>query len=388
VTQSHDAVEELSRVHEYQRLLAAFARIASEALSPDRLLQVATAHISGVTHIGHVKILKYRRERGDLLVSAGVGWKPGVVGNAILHVDNASPAGRSIQTGAPVVIEDLPNDPEYRYAGILRDHGIVSLINVPVMIDGRIWGVLEIDSSEIRQFRDSDVAFLTAFSNILAIGLKTNETEAKAAATLDQHGRAQARWETLAAELRHRVRNNFQTIIGFLTIQRRHADTADSRERFSSVIDRVHAIALAHDQLSMKADASDVKFADYLRALCANIDPHREQVTIVVEATETTLPLDRAVPAGLIVNELVSNAFKYAFEAGMIGVIRVLFTVAPERGEASLVVEDNGKGMGPPREGGLGLRLVDALAGQLSGRVWQDSIEKGTQVRVTFPLPR
>jgi len=124
------------------------------------------------------------------------------------------------------------------------------------------------------------------------------------------------------------------------------------------------------------------------RSLCANIDPHRETVTIEVEVqARAALPLDRAVAAGLIVNELVTNAIKYAFDDEAGGIIRVSFSTAPETSEGHLAVEDNGRGMGPPREGGLGLKLIDAFVNQSDGRVEQPLTEKGTSICVRFPLP-
>jgi two-component sensor histidine kinase len=152
-------------------------------------------------------------------------------------------------------------------------------------------------------------------------------------------------------------------------------------------MDRVHAIALAHDQLALRGNAGEVDLGDYLRALCANIDPQREGVAIEVDVSRgLLLPLDRAVPAGLIVNELVTNSLKYACdEAG--GVIRVAFTADTDQGEAYLTVEDSGRGMESPRASGLGLALVAAFAQQLGGTADREEVEKGTRTRVSFPLP-
>jgi two-component sensor histidine kinase len=380
------AEAKLARVLEYQRALVAFSRVASEALPPERLMHHACAQVSRVTHIKRTKVLRYRPDRGDLLVVAGVGWKPGVVGTATLPIDSASPPGRSIQTAAPVMIEDLPNDREFRLSSLLRDHGIVSLLNVPVMSNGQDWGVLEVDAEEPRTFDEGDVGFLTTYANLIGTALARDEAEQKALRTAQERTQADAVWETLVRELQHRMKNNLQTIISFLSLQRRQADTRTGRQGFASVMERVHAIALAHDQLSLKEGMSHVEFGDYLRSLCANIDPHQGNVTLEVEARAATMPLDRAVPAGLIVNELVTNAFKYAFEEGKEGLIRVVFAMDPESGEASITVEDNGKGMGPPREGGLGLTLIDAFTQQLAGRVERDLVEKGTRTRVWFPL--
>jgi two-component sensor histidine kinase len=96
--------------------------------------------------------------------------------------------------------------------------------------------------------------------------------------------------------------------------------------------------------------------------------------------------LDRAVAAGLIINELVTNSLKYAFDEGG-GAIRVSFRTEPDLGEANLTVEDNGRGMGPPRKGGLGLQLINAFTNQLDGQVEQEPVEKGTRTHVRFPLP-
>ena len=379
--------ERVVRMHDYQHALAALSRAASESLGPERLMHYVTAQVSRVTHIRRVKVLQYRPDRGDLLVVAGVGWKPGVVGAVTLGIDSASPPGRAVQTAAPVIIEDLPNDPEFRLSGVLRDHGVVSVLNVPVMVDSRTWGVLEVDAETPRSFGDDDVTFLTTAANILGVAFRRYDTERKSVEQTAEHLEARNRAEMLMRELQHRMKNNLQTIVSFLSLQRRRADTAESREKLANVMDRVHAIALAHDQLALRGDTGDVDFGDYLRALCANIDPHREGVTIEVDVRATfLLSLDRAVPAGLIVNELVTNSLKYAFDDNG-GIIRVCFTTDPDRGEANLIVEDNGRGIGEPREGGLGLTLIEAFTRQLGGKTGREEVDKGTRTRVCFPLP-
>jgi len=84
----------------YQRALAVFTRIVDQPASVPGLLQNAAAQVARITHIKHVKILRYRPDRGDLLVAAGVGWKPGVVGHVSFGADRFSAPGRSTQTGS------------------------------------------------------------------------------------------------------------------------------------------------------------------------------------------------------------------------------------------------------------------------------------------------
>ncbi|MGF7163531.1 two-component sensor histidine kinase [Rhodoligotrophos appendicifer] len=376
----------LSRLLEFQRALASFSKVASTAMEPSRFLQHACGQISRVTHIKHTKVLQYRRDQGDLLLVAGVGWKPGVVGTATLSTDSATPAGRSIQTAAPVEVRDLPNDQEFRSSKLLVEHGIVSLLNVPVMIDGNNWGLLEVDAEEPRAFDEADVTFMTTFANMIGAALARYESEQRLVILSQERSKERELSKTLVTELQHRTKNNLQTIIAFLSLLRRNADSQKSRDDFSSVMHRVHAIAIAHDQLSFGKEMSHVDFGSYLRSLCANIDPRLDNVVLEVSADPAPMPLDKAVPAGLIVNELVTNAFKYAFDEGEAGVIRVSFLLDQRTGDAVVTVEDNGKGMKDPREGGLGLTLIEAFARQLSGVVERLDLSKGTGCKVSFPV--
>jgi two-component sensor histidine kinase len=368
----------------YQRALAMFTRIVDEPASVPGLLQNAAAQVARITHIKHVKILRYRPERGDLLVEAGVGWKPGVIGHVSFGADRFSAPGRSMQTGAPVVVEDIANDPEFRYADVLREHGIVSVVNVPIFVDGTHWGVLEVDTVEKTTFAEFEVHSLAIFANTLGLSLAKDAAGIAAAKATSLINDSKSETEIMLRELQHRMKNNLQVIVSFLSLQGRESASEEVRERIGRVMDRVMAIGLAHDQLSFKNSASSVDMRDYLKALCANIDPRRPNLTIDTEFEAVNIPLDRAVPIGLILNELVTNSVKYAFdEEG--GVINVTFRVNETIGEAELCVSDNGRGMGPARAGSLGLRLVDSLSRQLGGRLTMPEVPKGTTTMLTFP---
>ena len=368
----------------YQRALATFTRIVDEPASVPGLLQNAAAQVARVTHIKHVKILRYRPDRGDLLVEAGVGWKPGVVGHVSFGADRFSAPGRSMQTGAPVVVEDIANDPEFRYAEVLREHSITSVLNVPVVVDGTHWGVLEVDTVEKTSFSEFEVHSLAIFANILGVSLAKDAARIAAVQAASSINDSKSQTEIMLRELQHRMKNNLQLIVSFLALQGRETASEEARERIGRVMDRVMAIGLAHDQLSFKKSASSVDMRDYLKALCANIDPRRPNLTIDMELESVSIPLDRAVPIGLILNELVTNSIKYAFDAEG-GVVSVTFRVNETIGEAELCVRDSGRGMGSARLGSLGLRLVESLSRQLGGRLARPAVPKGTATMLTFP---
>jgi two-component sensor histidine kinase len=374
----------LTRVREHRRTIEALSRIGPEGLSSDRLMQHVVAQVSRVTGIERAKVLRYRPESGDLLVEAGVGWKPGVVGNATLAVDYRSPAGRAFQTCAPVAIKNLPASHEFRYPDLLRDHGIVSLLNVPVMINGQTWGVLEVDSVSPYQFDEWDIGFLTTVANVMGVCLALDNGRQTNFNAIAENSRKTAQSQTLIREMQHRIKNNLQIIISFLTMKMRELPS-EMQGRLNDVVGRVQAVALAHDLLSITEQPNGVNFGDYLRSLCANIDPQHPDITIEVEVDSFNIPIDRAVPAGLVVNELVTNAIKYAFGNGR-GTIVVRFATASNSSEARVSVQDNGKGMAIPPNKGLGLSLVEGFAHQIQGRVEYAKADPGSLIILYFPI--
>lgn len=374
----------LERMRDYGRTLEAFSRIGAEALPPERLMHHVVAQVARVTHIARTKVMRYRPEHGDLLIEAGIGWKPGVVGRATLSVDYRSPAGRAFQTGAPVVIQNQKETDEFRFPQVLREHDIISLLNVPVMIDGRTWGVLEIDSVEPAAFDEWDISFLATIANMLGNCLALHASEHKSVEAVAERARERAKSDIAVRELQHRIKNNLQIIVAFLSTKVRESP-AELREGLNAVIERVQAIALAHDMLSIGKQKSSVEIGDYLRSLCANIDPKRPEIEIDVEAEPAQIPIDRAVATGLVVNELVTNSLKYAFgNSG--GRITVTFKLIAHASEGCLSVEDNGRGMELPPKKGFGLTLVQGFAQQIQGRLDFQKIEAGLRIVLCFPV--
>jgi transcriptional regulator with GAF, ATPase, and Fis domain len=157
--------------------------------------------------VQHAKVLRYRSAEDDLLVLAGVGWKPNVVGQALLPSDMRSPPGRTFRTGASTFIDDLPNNAEFDYSDLLRDHRIVSVVNVPIAVDDIVWGVLEVDSEQPRRFDLDDREFLCGFAEIIGRSVENLEQlENAKQAGLDQKIQLQER-EALFRELQHRIGN-------------------------------------------------------------------------------------------------------------------------------------------------------------------------------------
>ncbi|AWK85303.1 sensor histidine kinase [Azospirillum thermophilum] len=382
---SPDMDRQLERIRCYQRILNDFGRIASETKRLGQLLHIACVQSARGIGIGHTKVMRYRPTMGDLLIEAGVGWKPGVVGQTKLAIDVASPPGRALQSRQPVRIDDLPNDPDFRWSSVLQEHGIVSVLNTPIAADGIVWGVLEVDSAVIRHFGEDDVVFLSAMANILGLAIQGILAGKHAEDVAARSLREAERQRMLMRELVHRDKNDFQTIMSILIMQKARSTDPEAARGLVHIMDRVAAISMVHDQLALRPNQRTIDIAAYLQALCGNLRHRREDVTIETAAESLELTHERTVSLGLITNELVTNAIKYAFPDRP-GTIRVQFSADRESGQGTLVVADDGVGMGSPRPGSSGLTLVGGLARQIGGTVEQVPVERGTRFHIGFLL--
>lgn len=187
-------------------------------------------------------------------------------------------------------------------------------------------------------------------------------------------------------ELAHRTKNDLQTVASLLKLQARGLDTGVVRAALDAAAMRVLAIAKLHRRLRTDGRAGVVDMHDYLHDLCGDLrETHAElrPVAVRIEADHAVLGTDVAAPLGLIVNELVTNAFKYAFAGEAGGTITVSFRHAAGGGYV-LTVADDGVGSRGSREG-LGSRLVRLLVQQLDGTLTRRDPDTGTSVAVTIP---
>jgi PAS domain S-box-containing protein len=204
-----------------------------------------------------------------------------------------------------------------------------------------------------------------------------------------EHAVAHKRIDMLLQELTHRVKNSLQFIAAMVMIEARSHKSGEGRAALGRVSNRITALGQLYSTLSRTDTVENVDAATYLDELCRDLiaSVHKEGDTSVMLKTDIEselLPTDRAIPIGLIVNELVTNAVKYAFPGEAKGTVMVTLKRAP--GELRLTVADDGQGLDPRRaDSGLGGRLVDGFARQLGGQVERKSDSQGTTVHLILP---
>jgi len=281
------------------------------------------------------------------------------------------------------LVQELAQDPRHRLmALVLRTGQAGTLPEAKVIQDYRIadyWPKEELSPARIR----ARMAGL----------LRGHATARKLEAEAEERGR-------LIQEVHHRVYNNLQVVSSMLSLQAAGTESPETRQALVDGGMRVRTIALVHQQLYHGQRLSRVELCHYVRALgisvLQSLAPHA-RMDFSLGPVLTTIEV--AVPVGLMLNELLTNAAKYAVRPanappadGRLGPgVDVAIGLALDDGHAVLTVTDAGPGLGPPgsapRGTGVGWQLLEALAGQLRATVSTDSAPNGLRVEIRWPLP-
>uniref|UniRef100_I2Q279 PAS domain S-box n=1 Tax=Desulfovibrio sp. U5L TaxID=596152 RepID=I2Q279_9BACT len=197
--------------------------------------------------------------------------------------------------------------------------------------------------------------------------------------------------EVLLKEVHHRVKNNLQVISSLLFLQKDAIEDPAIQDMFEESRNRIASMALIHEELYRSGDLARVDLKEYLERLTPKVVQSlrgRKSLGFALNLTECRVTVDKAIPFGLIVNELVTNAVKHGFTGREAGNIRV--TMAREGEMVRAVVEDDGVGLPdgfhPDVVRSLGMQLIVQLTRQLRGALTFGSTVEGTIFRLTFPL--
>lgn len=364
-----------------QELLAELGVFALQRTSFIDLLDRTARMTAEGLNAEYCKVMEYIAGENRLLVRAGVGWGEGVVGVASVGADLESPAGYALRTGKPVISNHLENEQRFRTPDLLVKHGIRRAMNVILQGDGLPFGVLEVDSKSEGEFNEHDIAFLQGAANILGMAIEQQQYQRKLQAALDRH-------QVLLKEVNHRVKNSLQVVSAMLQLQAK--DDQASSEQLNAAASRVNAVGRAYERLAYNADHEKIDLIAYLREIVGDLRPTVAPCEIDFDAPEAIrFAADRAILVGLIINELVSNAGKYAYPDRPSGTIWV--RVLLQSGKQTVLISVRDEGVGFPAgynsttSRRLGTRLVNALSEQLGGELAHPTSPLGTNFTLLIP---
>ncbi len=199
--------------------------------------------------------------------------------------------------------------------------------------------------------------------------------------------------ETLLKEIHHRVKNNLQIISSLLNLQANRTDDENLKRIMSEAKNRISSMALIHQKIYQSGNLSSVDFQAYIEQMVQSIDANfnneKKNITQHINTQGISLDIDTSIPLGLIINELLTNSYKYAFADRSSGTITISLKEKNAE-ELELHVSDDGKGLpenfDPSALNSLGLKLVKGLANQIKGVVRFES-NNGTHCFIDFKKP-
>ncbi|NUO02437.1 MAG: tetratricopeptide repeat protein [Saprospiraceae bacterium] len=255
----------------------------------------------------------------------------------------------------------------------------------------------QISRQNTLQWAISGIALLLAL--ILFLGYRNfrqkQKSNAQLSAANDLLKKKNQENELLLKEIHHRVKNNLQTISSLLNLQSAGLTDANALEAVRESQNRVRSMGLIHQKLYQGDQLATVEMKDYFKTLGETLFQafgfRDQQVALNVDMEEVGLDVDTAIPLGLIVNELVTNALKYAFPEGRAGMVKISLR-AQDGNTLALRIKDDGVGLqaisNSSKDNGFGSRLVQLLTLQLDGQM-EESAKDGFETIIRFkPLAK
>lgn len=313
-----------------------------------------------------------------------------------------------------VILEDAMRELRFASDRYIQSHQPKSVLCTPIQGHGKLIGILYLENNLTTDAFTLDRAtilqVLTAQAAIALENTRLYEQLATYSQTLEESNRAlqqevsdrrhaeeQLRQslterEVLLKEIHHRVKNNLQIISGLLQLQSQSVTDAATVNILRESQYRIESMSLIHKKLYASSDFGEIDLSDYIPNLASNLLASYQitpgHVTLHMEIATILLNIDQAIPCGLIVNELISNALKYAFPDDRTGVIQI-YLPPPTHHQVELVIRDNGIGLPETVDWeyvqSLGLSLVhDLVVEQLEGKLTVER-QNGTTFKIQFP---
>jgi PAS domain S-box-containing protein len=394
----------------------AIARLGETALSGgdlQALMDEAVSYVARILNADLCAIEEPVMDGTQLRLQAGVGWKPGLVGHATFAAAPDAPASRRLAVAAPVIVDDWRTDAQASGSALLREHGVVSGMNVVIAGGGRQFGVLGAYTTQSRSFTRDDGNFLCAVANVLAAAIQRKRAEE----ALQEANRQK---DDFLAMLAHELRNPLSPIRNAVQVLRLVGPKEPRLEQASEMIDRqvAHMTRLIDDLLDVSRVArGKISLQRELLDFAALVRTAAEDYRATLEASGLTLILN--VPHAPIwvqgdptrlsqaVGNVLHNANKFTNPGDH---VTLIVTVDSDGGTVVLSISDTGIGIEPAvlnrvfdtftqadqsldrsRGGlGLGLALVKGLIELHGGTVRAESagLGKGSQFTIQVPLDR
>ena len=396
--------EALLQKEKYLEVINSFATSLIQAETIDEIVwTVAKQAIAKLDYYDCV-IYLYDEKLKYLIQRAAFGPK-GVTDMQILNPIKIKPGqgivGTVFITGIGEIVNDTSKDKRY----IVDDEVRLSEITIPLVHKGKIIGILDSEHPKKNFFSEQDFKMLSTVSAMLSTNIEqARSTEqlkryqlnlvklvSRKTKQLEDSNRdltiKNREKEILLKEIHHRVKNNMQIIISLLNIQANSTTSEHEMAVFNECKDRIRSMAMIHERLYLENDISKITLEEYtyelVKELSTSYTTHNKvHFNLVIEPLQ--ISIDTAIPLGLIMNELITNALKHAFKT-QDGTLKI--ESYHNKKEMTLTISDSGTGFDFENYDGptFGLELIDILVSQINGTL-EYTNKNGSVYTITFPL--
>ena len=352
--------------------LAKVSRTVTSQMVPDEMLELVAEMAAEAMRIDVCSLQLIDEDRRELVMRAAWSRSPAYRRRPPLGIDEGI-VGEVIRSGKPVVVDDVREDPRYRFKELAMQEGLVSMLSVPLIVREKVIGVMNCYTGTRVAFTPQQTALCATLANQTALAIENARLSTSAA---------------IVREMHHRIKNNLQTVAMLLRMEKDGGNGGSPADVLHSSIGRIMSIAAVHEILSRQGfrlvDLRQV--AERIVTLTSqNMVRPDLKVEISVEGESLMLPSRPATSLALVINELLQNSLEHAFEGRLQGSVRILLTQTPE--DTLVEIQDDGVGFAEdaPRPR-LGLDIVNTLVrDDLCGKIDFHSDAAGTRAVVRIP---
>ncbi len=412
-------VEQLSKKNRYETIINAITQSVHQSIELKDVLDNAVKAMSdNIENINNVAI--YFVEDNAAVLQAYNGYPDWFIKRVSRIPKPKGLTWKTIIDGTSRYVDDVENDEHIGTAG--RKVGTKSYASMPIILKDKTIGSINLSSQKIKAFNEDELSLLELVSKQIGTAIN-NATQAellkKANDELELRVEERTRSlsvanekliteinerkkveneiknslrekEVLLMEIHHRVKNNLQIITSLLNLQANKITDKDSQKMFNESKSRIKSMSILHEQLYRSKVMNRIDFKKYLTDLSNHISRSNsslnKDIKLRIKADGAMIDINKAIPCGLIVNELVSNAFKHGFkEKQKSGIIEIEFF--EEKNQCYLTVQNNGSRLPDDfsleKSDSLGLQLVSSLTRQIDGKLKINN-DKGAEFSIKF----
>jgi two-component sensor histidine kinase len=291
-----------------------------------------------------------------------------------------------IQRNDIIISVEAQNEPfnEELVDVYLKPLNICSMMEVPILSAGKLKGIICFEQTdEIREWTSAEQHFAVALTQLFTLTLETKEKNTYRQ-QLEQLVNEKS---TLIAEINHRVKNNLAIITALIRGEMNKAKDDYHKDLFENILSKSFSLSTLQSTVYQSKNYDQVNFSDFLQTLISNMNQtygSDKNVEVKTSFEKVYIEISKAIPCSLIVNEILTNSFKYAFQKSNTNILEVKLSKSDKK-HCTIEILDNGKGL-PTNYllNGTGFELMESLTHQIDGNIDIDSTARGTKIKLEF----